>query len=131
MPVTAKKLDPVPSGSERKDITIYYGARSSTTSRRSDLLANPVVMHKAQGLFYWDVEGKRYFDGIGGILLNRILDMGIRGCSRPHASNSSIHDLRSAPPFRGGCDLGLYRKTWRCCSPEPNVRQALQRRLLN
>ena len=32
-------------------------------------LQNPLVVERAQGLYYWDVEGKRYFDGIGGIFV--------------------------------------------------------------
>lgn len=32
-----------------------------------DFLANPVVMARSKGLEYWDVDGARYFDGIGGI----------------------------------------------------------------
>ena len=30
-------------------------------------LDNPIVVSRAEGLYYWDTEGKRYFDGISGI----------------------------------------------------------------
>ena len=67
MPVTAKKLDPVPGGSERKRYHDLLRRTFIDYQQTSDFLANPVLMHKAQGLYYWDVDGKRYFDGIGGI----------------------------------------------------------------
>lgn len=28
---------------------------------------NPFIMNRAEGVFYWDTEGKRYYDGISGI----------------------------------------------------------------
>ena len=33
----------------------------------SEFLQHPLVIERAQGLYYWDTEGKRYFDAIGGI----------------------------------------------------------------
>ena len=33
----------------------------------ADFAANPLVVARAKGLYYWDVEGKRYFDGIAGV----------------------------------------------------------------
>ena len=35
----------------------------------SEFLENPVVIDRAEGLYYWDCEGKRYFDAIGGIFV--------------------------------------------------------------
>ena len=32
-------------------------------------LENPFLVQKAEGMYYWDVEGKRYLDGIGGIFV--------------------------------------------------------------
>jgi hypothetical protein len=32
----------------------------------SAFLQNPLIVDKAEGLYYWDVNGKQYFDGIGG-----------------------------------------------------------------
>ena len=31
----------------------------------SEFLENPIIVNKADGLYYWDLEGKRYFDAIG------------------------------------------------------------------
>jgi adenosylmethionine-8-amino-7-oxononanoate aminotransferase len=33
----------------------------------SEFLQYPLVIDRAQGLYYWDSDGKRYFDAIGGI----------------------------------------------------------------
>ena len=33
---------------------------------------NPLIVSRAEGVYYWDTEGKRYFDGIGGILLDKV-----------------------------------------------------------
>ena len=32
-------------------------------------IENPIVVNRAEGLYYWDIEGRRYFDGIGGIFV--------------------------------------------------------------
>ncbi len=35
----------------------------------AEFLENPLVIDRAHGLYYWDTEGKRYFDAIGGIFV--------------------------------------------------------------
>jgi len=35
----------------------------------SEFLENPIIVNRADGLYYWDLEGKRYFDAIGGIFV--------------------------------------------------------------
>ena len=30
---------------------------------------DPLIIERAQGVYYWDTEGKRYFDAIGGIFV--------------------------------------------------------------
>ncbi len=35
----------------------------------SEFIKNPVIFERAEGLYYWDRDGKRYFDGIGGIFV--------------------------------------------------------------
>ena len=37
--------------------------------------ANPLIVSRASGLHYWDTEGKRYFDGIGGIFVEVLKDV--------------------------------------------------------
>ena len=38
-------------------------------SSMSEFLEHPLVIDRAQGLYYWDAAGKRYFDAIGGIFV--------------------------------------------------------------
>ena len=35
----------------------------------STFLENPLIVERADRLYYWDTEGKRYFDAIGGIFV--------------------------------------------------------------
>ena len=35
----------------------------------SAFMENPLIVDRAEGLYYWDVEGRRYFDGLGGIFV--------------------------------------------------------------
>ncbi len=34
-----------------------------------EFIENPLIFSKAKGLYYWDTEGNRYFDAIGGIFV--------------------------------------------------------------
>jgi 4-aminobutyrate aminotransferase-like enzyme len=38
-------------------------------TQTSEFLKSPLLLHKAEGLYYWDVAGKRYFDAIGAIFV--------------------------------------------------------------
>ena len=70
----------------------------------SAFIENPIVMHKAEGLYYWDVEGKRYFDGIGGIFVATL------GHGHPRlieAMRKQMEVLTFAPPMHGTADLTL------------------------
>ena len=70
----------------------------------SAFIENPVVMHRAEGLYYWDVEGKRYFDGIGGIFVATL------GHGHPRlleAMRKQMEVLTFAPPMHGTADLTL------------------------
>ena len=35
----------------------------------SGFIQNLLIIHRAEGIYYWDVTGKRYFDGIGSIFV--------------------------------------------------------------
>ena len=35
----------------------------------SEFLEHPLIVERAEGLYYWDTDGKRYFDAIGGIFV--------------------------------------------------------------
>ena len=52
----------------------------------AEFLKNPLIVQRAEGLYYWDVEGKRYFDGIGGGLCVRV------GGPTFHHKNQGVED---------------------------------------
>ena len=65
---------------------------------------NPLVVQKARGLYYWDVEGKRYFDGIAGIFVATL------GHGHPRvleAVHRQLETLSLAPPMHGIADIAL------------------------
>ena len=35
----------------------------------SEFIKNPLIIDRADGLYYWDTAGKKYFDAIGGIFV--------------------------------------------------------------
>ena len=35
----------------------------------SEVIKDPLIFEKAEGLYVWDLEGKRYFDAIGGVFV--------------------------------------------------------------
>ena len=70
----------------------------------SAFIANPLIIHRASGLYYWDVEGKRYFDGIGGIFVATL------GHGHPRvleAMRRQMEKLSFAPPMHGPADITL------------------------
>jgi adenosylmethionine-8-amino-7-oxononanoate aminotransferase len=70
----------------------------------SAFFAHPLVIHRGQGLYYWDVEGKRYFDGIGGIFVATL------GHGHPRvleAMRRQMEKLSFAPPMHGPADVTL------------------------
>jgi adenosylmethionine-8-amino-7-oxononanoate aminotransferase len=70
----------------------------------AEFLKNPVVMERAEGLYYWDIEGKRYFDGIGGIFV------AILGHGHPRileAMRKQMETMSFAPPLHSVADVTL------------------------
>jgi adenosylmethionine-8-amino-7-oxononanoate aminotransferase len=87
-------------------------ARDETLIRRTFLdyhatesfLEHPVVMEKAEGLYYWDVEGQRYFDAIGGIFV------AILGHKHPRvyeAMRRQMDKMTFCPPLHAMSDVAL------------------------
>ena len=67
-------------------------------------LANPLIVSRASGLHYWDTQGKRYFDGIGGIFV------AVLGHGHPRvveAVKRQSEQLTLAPPMHGTSDVTL------------------------
>ena len=70
----------------------------------SEFLENPLVLERAQGLYYWDTEGKRYFDGIGGIFVAGL------GHNHPRVSEAirvQMEQMSFSAPMHGIADVTL------------------------
>lgn len=67
-------------------------------------LENPLVLHKADGLYYWDTEGRRYFDAIGGIF---VALLGHRHPRVVDAVKRQLDKITFAPPLHGIADVTL------------------------
>lgn len=70
----------------------------------SEFLEQPLIINKAKGLYYWDADGKRYFDGIGGIFV------AILGHGHPRlleTMHKQMEEISFAPPLHAISDVGL------------------------
>lgn len=67
-------------------------------------LDNPLVVERAEGLYYWDTEGKRYFDGIGGIF---VATLGHKHPRVVEAIHRQMEVLSFAPPMHGTSGVTL------------------------
>ncbi len=70
----------------------------------SDFVRHPLIFERAQHVYCWDIEGKRYFDAIGGIFVAclghghpRVLD----------AMRRQMDIMTFAPPLHGIADVTL------------------------
>jgi len=69
-----------------------------------EFLQNPLVLERAEGLYYWDTDGKRYFDAIGGIFV------AILGHGHPRvlgAMRRQMESMTFAAPLHGIADVTL------------------------
>jgi adenosylmethionine-8-amino-7-oxononanoate aminotransferase len=70
----------------------------------ADFARAPVIMERAQGVYYWDIEGNRYFDAIGGIFVATL------GHSHPRlltAMRRQMEKMTFAPPLHAIADVTL------------------------
>ncbi|RIK36474.1 MAG: aspartate aminotransferase family protein [Chloroflexi bacterium] len=67
-------------------------------------LENPLIVSRADGLYYWDTEGKRYIDGIGGIF---VASLGHKHPRVMEAMRRQMEKLSFAPPMHGTSDVTL------------------------
>jgi adenosylmethionine-8-amino-7-oxononanoate aminotransferase len=70
----------------------------------SEFLKAPLLVDKAQGLYYWDSEGKKYFDAIGGIYV------AVLGHCHPRlleALKRQAEKITLAPPLHGISNVTL------------------------
>jgi len=70
----------------------------------SEFLKAPLVVERAKGLYYWDVEGKRYFDAIGGIF---VAVLGHRHPRVVEAMHRQMERMTFAPPLHAVADVTL------------------------
>jgi adenosylmethionine-8-amino-7-oxononanoate aminotransferase len=69
-----------------------------------DFARNPTIISRAEGLYYWDVDGKRYFDAIGGIF---VAVLGHRHPSVMDALRRQLDRLTFAPPLHAISDVTI------------------------
>jgi adenosylmethionine-8-amino-7-oxononanoate aminotransferase len=69
-----------------------------------EFLKHPLILNKADGLYYWDSDGKRYFDAIGGIF---VAVLGHRHPRVMEALRSQIEKITFTPPLHGISDVAL------------------------
>lgn len=70
----------------------------------SDFLNRPLVFERAEGLYVWDQDGRRYFDAIGGIF---VAVLGHRHPRVVEAVRRQLDRMPFAPPLHGTTDVTL------------------------
>ena len=70
----------------------------------AEFIRSPLIINRAQGLYYWDAEDRRYFDAIGGIFVATL------GHGHPRvleAMRRQMEILTFAPPLHAISDVTL------------------------
>ena len=70
----------------------------------TEFLENPLIIDRAEGLYYWDIDGRRYFDAIGGIF---VAVLGHRHPRVMEALRSQMDKISFTPPLHGISDVAL------------------------
>ena len=70
----------------------------------AEFFKNPLIVQRAEGLYYWDVEEKRYFDGIGGIF---VATLGHKHPRLMAAMQQQMETLSFVPSMHGIADVTL------------------------
>jgi adenosylmethionine-8-amino-7-oxononanoate aminotransferase len=70
----------------------------------AEFLENPLIFDRAEGLYYWDTDGKRYFDAIGGVF---VATLGHRHPRLVAALEKQLGKITLAPPLHGIADVTL------------------------
>jgi len=70
----------------------------------SEVIKAPLIMERADGLYLWDVDGKRYFDAIGGVF---VAVLGHRHPRVLDAMRRQMDRLTFAPPLHATSDVAL------------------------
>ena len=70
----------------------------------SEFIKNPLIIDRADGLYYWDTAGKKYFDAIGGIF---VAVLGHRHPRLLGAMQAQMEKITFAPPLHGTTNVTL------------------------
>lgn len=70
----------------------------------AEILKQPLIFSRAEGLYYWDMRGRRYFDAIGGIF---VAVLGHRHPRVMEALRKQMEKITFAPPLHGIADVTL------------------------
>jgi adenosylmethionine-8-amino-7-oxononanoate aminotransferase len=70
----------------------------------SEFLKSPLIIDRADGLYYWDTTGKKYFDAIGGIF---VAVLGHRHPRLLDAMQAQMEKITFAPPLHGTTNVTL------------------------
>ena len=70
----------------------------------AEFVKSPLILERADGLYYWDTEGKRYFDAIGGIF---VATLGHRPPRVMEAMRRQMEKMTFAPPLHGIANVSL------------------------
>ena len=62
----------------------------------SEFIKNPLIVDRADGLYYWDTAGRKYFDAIGGIF---VAVLGHRHPRLLRAMQAQMEKITFAPPL--------------------------------
>jgi adenosylmethionine-8-amino-7-oxononanoate aminotransferase len=83
----------------------------------SEILEKPLILDRAKGLYYWDVEGNRYFDAIGGVF---VALLGHRHPRILEAVRRQMDRMTFAPPLHGIAEITLdFVERLGSVAPEP------------
>jgi adenosylmethionine-8-amino-7-oxononanoate aminotransferase len=70
----------------------------------SEFIKNPLIIDRADGLYYWDTAGKKYFDAIGGIF---VAVLGHRHPRLLGAMQAQMEKITFAPPLHATTNVTL------------------------
>jgi len=73
-------------------------------NQTAEIVKNPVILTKAKGLYQWDINGKRYFDAIGGVF---VACLGHRHPKVMEAMRKQMEKITLGAPLHGITDVGL------------------------
>ena len=70
----------------------------------SEFIKNPLIIDRADGLYYWDTAGRKYFDAIGGIF---VAVLGHRHPRLLDAMQAQMEKITFAPPLHATTSVTL------------------------